>query len=129
MRSLSIGIAALALIALAPGLCEAKRIVIRENTNNKNIVVSRGDILQIVLAGNPTTGYSWQVGQLDPRIFKLLREPEYRQTQQAIGGGGFYSFELAGMAPGAAAVTLVYLRPWEKKKPPAKTFRINVMVK
>ncbi|MEQ1558122.1 MAG: protease inhibitor I42 family protein [Methyloglobulus sp.] len=44
-----------------------------ENDSGKTIELKVGDDLEVVLAGNPTTGYVWEVSSLDSTILKLIK--------------------------------------------------------
>ena len=38
------------------------------DNNNKNIVVHKGDTIEIQLDETPTTGYSWEIDKVDSQI-------------------------------------------------------------
>lgn len=73
----------------------------------------------IQLPGNPTTGYEWVVEQYTQGIVSIgestyqADQTENQTDEQIVGGGGIYSFEVAGLAPGEATVELRYYRSWE----------------
>lgn len=73
----------------------------------------------IQLPGNPTTGYEWAVEQYTEGIVSVgestyqADQSENQTDEQIVGGGGTYSFEVGGLAPGEATVELRYYRSWE----------------
>ena len=72
----------------------------------------------LTLAGNPTTGYSWQVGTDAPEVVSV--RSEYRPCaadEGLLGSGGVYEVYFIGLTPGEATVTCTYLRPWETNAP------------
>jgi len=99
--------------------------------NGKQVAVPAGAVLTIRLEGNITTGYGWQVGKLEGEALELLGKPEYVQRPHRpgmVGVGGVFVFKLKAVKPGKANMQLVYVRPWEKDKPPARTFSLDVQV-
>lgn len=99
-----------------------------ESDNGKTIELQTGQRLRLVLEANPSTGYTWELQPGDAAL-RLLGEPEYRADSEALGSGGEMSFLFAAEAPGDVALRLVYRRPFEKDKPPEKTFELTVKVK
>ena len=73
----------------------------------------------VILAGNPTTGYSW-MAQAEDETIVTVSEGEFAQDEAeegATGVGGYYRFEIAGAAEGYTTVTFVYARSWEDEAP------------
>lgn len=97
-----------------------------------SVEVPLGAVVTIRLEGNITTGYSWQTAQLAGEALESLGKPDYVEKPHApgmVGVGGVFVFKFKAVKPGKAAVRLVYLRPWEKDKPPERTFGLTVEVK
>ena len=90
------------------------------------IEVQVGESFTIVLAGNPTTGYAWQVEGIDPAVL-TASEPVYASDSDLVGSGGSYTFTFTAAAAGESEVHLVYLRPWEQVEP-IEAFTITVTV-
>ncbi len=100
--------------------------------NGKTVEVPVGAVLTIRLEGNITTGYSWQTAEIEGQALESLGKPEYLQKRHApgmVGVGGEFVFKLKAAKPGKASLKLVYVRPWEKDKPPERTFSLTVEVK
>jgi predicted secreted protein len=64
----------------------------------------------IALAGNPTTGYTWQLAA-DPRYLDLLSE-EFEPGGAAIGAGGKEAFRFHARVAGKTEIACEYRRPW-----------------
>ena len=94
----------------------------------RTIELRTGDRLSISLGGNPTTGYSWELAAVDKQVLAPLSKPGYAASSQAVGAGGVFAFEFEAIAVGHTALRLIYRRPWEKRRRPVATFRINVTV-
>lgn len=72
----------------------------------------------LTLAGNPTTGYSWQVDTDAPEVVSVRSEYRpYAADEMLLGSGGVYEVYITGLTPGEATVTCTYLRPWETDAP------------
>lgn len=91
------------------------------------VEVGVGESFSIVLEGNPTTGYSWQVESADDSVVSAA-EPEYVSESDLIGAGGIFTFTFTAAGPGETQVHLVYVRPWEQVTP-IQTFTLSVIVR
>jgi inhibitor of cysteine peptidase len=93
------------------------------------ITVKVGDIIQVVLKGNPTTGYTWtpSLSEQDASILEQMGEPGYVSDSNLIGAGGTYTYRFKALKAGEATLKLVYARVWESV-PPLETFSVTVKV-
>jgi inhibitor of cysteine peptidase len=117
--------------AAAPAAQPGNWLDIRSDDNGKRARVPLGKNILIRLPGNPTTGYTWQASGVSSAAVRMLGQPQFSAapaTQGKVGAGGTYSFKFQAVQPGAATIKLVYLRPWEKNKPPAQTFTVTLDV-
>jgi len=107
-------------------------LVLDEQADGRTVTVEVGRRITIRLAGNATTGYLWQIGELTPgRPIQSLGDPQYVPDPKAgnrVGVGGVSTFDFVGTEPGKARLRLEYRRPWEKEQPPARTFTVNFEV-
>jgi inhibitor of cysteine peptidase len=84
----------------------------------------------VTLESNPTTGYSWQVMEIDNAILVQEGDPEYKQasgTSGLVGAGGTETFRFKAVGTGETTLSLGYARPWESV-PPIQSFTIQVSV-
>jgi inhibitor of cysteine peptidase len=88
------------------------------------IQVTAGEEFSIVLAGNPTTGYTWQV-HTDGRHLELL-EQTFERGGEGVGAGGQEIFRFRALAAGETEIACEYLRPWEEERLESKCFRVTV---
>jgi inhibitor of cysteine peptidase len=98
--------------------------------NGKQISMRPGEILTLTLESNPTTGYSWQVMELDSAVLTQEGDPEYKQSSGAeglVGAGGTETFRFKAVGSSETTLELGYMRPWESV-PPVETFTIQVDV-
>ncbi len=99
-----------------------------EKDNGKTVNLSTDDPFEVVLKGNPTTGYTWELEPFDTTVVKQLGEPNYQAERQAIGAGGLYTFRFQSVADGQTTLKFIYHRTFEKEIPPIQTFELKVVV-
>ena len=98
--------------------------------NGKQITAKTGETLTLTLDSNPTTGYSWQVLEINNTILVQQGDPEYKQalgTEGLVGSGGTETFRFNAAGAGTTTLKLGYMRPWESV-PPIETFTVQVIV-
>ena len=86
--------------------------------------------MTVTLASNPTTGYGWQVVEINNTVLVQDGDPEYKQEpgmDGLVGAGGSETFRFKGAGAGRTTLTLGYMRPWESG-PPIETFAVQVLV-
>lgn len=121
--------AALIVLILTLTACGSAAVKLDEQDNGASVEVNSGERVSITLAGNPTTGYSWELVDFDEVVVEAVGEPEYKSDSKLIGGGGEYTFTLKALAPGTTTVRLVYQRSWETDLEPIEVFEVTVKVK
>jgi inhibitor of cysteine peptidase len=117
------------MLALFSG-CGTNGISLTDADNGKQITLQPGDTLTVTLESNPTTGYGWQVMELDQTVLVQDGDPEYKASSGSggsVGAGGTETFRFKAVHSGATALELGYLRSWESV-PPIETFTIQVGV-
>lgn len=91
-----------------------------------SITLAPGESFTVSLTGNPTTGYSWEVAELDAAVLET-GEPVYEVGSDLMGAGGTYTWTFTAVAAGEAQLELVYHRAWEQAEP-LETFTLEVTV-
>ncbi len=117
------------ILALFSG-CGTKGTSLTDADNGKQITVKSGDLVTLTLVSNPTTGYSWQVMEIDSVILIQDGEPEYKQSpgsEGLVGAGGTETFRFKAVGSGKTTLNLGYMRPWESVQP-TETFKVQVVV-
>ena len=109
-------------------------IKLTEADNGKAVDVKVGDLVQVILAGNPTTGYSWStsLSDKDAPVLQQQGDPVYAQQSPdstLVGGGGTFTFTFTAVAPGQVALKFGYARPWETGVATAQTYAVTITVK
>jgi inhibitor of cysteine peptidase len=105
-------------------------VVVSESNYGKSIQVFVGQKLQVRLASNPTTGYSWSVRETPAQL--QLTKSDYAadpQGKNAPGVARYQTVEFMAKSAGKGELKLGYRRPREKDTPPARTFSVTITVK
>lgn len=83
----------------------------------------------IVLAENPTTGYTWALTVDDPAVISL-KEDQYFSGghENTAGAGGVHQYVFEAKGPGSAVVSFELGQQWEggEKGAETKTYRVTV---
>lgn len=116
-------------VRVESGPADAPTYTLDEEDDGSTLTVEVGDIIDVVLEGNPTTGYGWTVdlSAEDAAILEQVGEPTYVPDSELIGAGGTFTFRFRALAVGEATLVLNYARPWESV-PPLKTFSVTIAV-
>ncbi|GAK61400.1 secreted protein-like protein [Candidatus Vecturithrix granuli] len=104
-------------------------LTLDEAKSGSIVEMTAGDVFVIVLEGNPTTGYTWELDTLDATIVQQIGEAEFTPESDAIGSGGKFTFRFQAISAGQSFLKLLYHRPWEQGTPPLNTFELMVIVK
>lgn len=91
----------------------------------QTIRLAVGETFALALAGNPTTGYTWQV-DMDGKYLELL-ERQYEPGGEAIGAGGLEVFHVRALAPGNTEIVFEYKRSWDAKGRDTKNFQLAII--
>lgn len=111
------------------GCGPAQEVKVDANANGTQVELQKAQTLVITLESNPTTGYSWEVVDLDDSILRQVGEPEFQPESEALGAPGVEILRFEAMKAGQAALKLVYRRPWEEGEEPLETFSLQVVVR
>lgn len=106
-----------------------KTYALTAKDDQSSISLRKGDFLTVSLEGNPTTGYQWQVIQLDTTILEQSGDPEFSPAAAGLGSGGVFTFRFHALKAGQTTLVLAYSRPFETATPPIQTFSLTVKVK
>ena len=129
MRYSNLSLLFLLSLLLFSGCAGAKNLVqLSEKDNDRDVFLQVGDSLEIVLEGNPTTGYMWDLGPWDRRVLEQVGEYDYKPTSDAMGSGGLYTFTFKAVGDGKTDLKWSYARPFEKNATPVKSFAVHAFV-
>lgn len=106
-----------------------KFVVFDETFNNSSVEINTGVRMELILSGNPTTGYTWNVESAGAPVLRQMGEPVYRADSddpEIAGSGGTYIWKFEVVAAGAADLKLVYRQSWDLSSPPEETFDLSI---
>jgi inhibitor of cysteine peptidase len=115
-----------------PGVDSAGEVVLTAEDNGSQVVLEQGQVLVVSLASNPTTGYRWEVVEVDEAILRQEGEVEFvvsdARDPPPPGTGGTETFRFVAEGSGETTLTMVYRRPWEEGVEPLETFSVQAAV-
>jgi inhibitor of cysteine peptidase len=97
-----------------------------KDDNGSENTVSKGDVVKITLAENPTTGYTWQ---LDTTGFEVVSDEYVPPNTTLVGAGGEHVWELKAVNTGTYKLNGIYKRSWEQQTADDTTWSATVIVK
>jgi inhibitor of cysteine peptidase len=119
----------LLMYSLSPISAAAEKISLKQTAYQQQIAMKTGDELEVILPGNPTTGYIWQKVAGAEKILVQQGDYKYTPDTKLIGSGGKFVFTFKAIAAGEIKLRFQYLRPFEKNVPPVNTFEVKVIVR
>ncbi len=128
IRTLSVLLAAALIL---PSAALAYRVVhVGRTWNRKSVILHPSDRLVVTLAGNATTGYSWSVMHVDPKVVKFVsRTYVSRSKPPTVGAGGKFILRFRAVAIGTTTLKLGYLQEGNSNAVPAKTYTLHLTVR
>lgn len=104
-------------------------IAIAEADNGREFTLSRGDTLEVSLPATSGTGYTWQAAPIADALVKQVGDMKFKIDHAMPGASGHQIFQFSVEGSGTGTLEIHYLRPWEKDSPPAKVFKILLIVR
>jgi inhibitor of cysteine peptidase len=83
-----------------------------------------GEVFEICLTENPTTGFRWNLESRGEPACILVSE-YFSRHGDAPGSQGVHHWNFNAVAPGTSTIELAYRRQWQKG-PPARTFTLGI---
>ena len=120
---------AIALVFTAPKPADAGVIAVTEADNGREFTFSRGDVIEVSLPATSGTGYTWQAAPIADALVKQVGDIQFKADRTMPGASGHQIFRFSVEASGTGALEFRYVRPWEKGTPPAKVFKILLIMK
>jgi inhibitor of cysteine peptidase len=128
MKKFSIVIIGLLVSMVLLTACGSQKVEVSADMNGQTISLNKGDRLVLSLESNPTTGFDWELQNLDESVIKLVGEPDYKTDSKLMGAAGVKTYTFEAQGSGKTSIKLVYHRSWETDVPPEKEFEIFVDV-
>jgi predicted secreted protein len=103
----------------------SKELQLSDSDNGAVVNLTRGGNLTIALAGNPSTGFSWYVGEQTGPGLELVDGPHYvppGSTLPVLGAPGTEVLTFEATKAGTIQLVLEYRRGFEPELPRARRF-------
>lgn len=116
------------------GLCcplyarQPKMIQVDRSHNEREVTLAIGEVVEISLAENRTTGFRWEL-RVKPEPPCALIKSWFEPATGPPGKGGTHRWQFQAVSSGTGEIKLEYRRPWEQGKPPGQTFKLSVRVR
>ena len=104
---------------------DRKVLQVDENSNGDQISLATGEMLEVCLSENRTTGYKWSL-ESGGDVCAVVNDKF--QPGQAAGDPGNHCWRFRAERAGSASIELSYRRTWGEEKTPARTFKLTVRV-
>lgn len=99
-----------------------------QEDSGQAVTMGVGDVLQVVLRENRSTGYLWSVVTNDEAILKTDGEPDYVVESDAAGAGGEVTYAFQAVAPGTSMLRMVNAMQQDTAVEPAEVYELTVTV-
>lgn len=106
----------------------SRALDLTEQDNGRSVSIAIGQTVSITLAGNPTTGYTWELADIDRAVLAPDPEPAFKADSSLTGAGGKFTFGFLALKTGSSAAKLSYRRLWEKDIPPLRSVELTFTV-
>ena len=108
--------------------------LVGEDARGSVVTLQVVETLEVLLAGNPTTGFQWEVAGGLNGVVAALGEPGFvvdfvESDEPLVGVGGHFLFRFVALSPGTTTLDLVYRRPFDPPEmEPERAFTVDVVV-
>ncbi len=106
-----------------------KEVSVAWSEVDQGVGLEVGDILEVVLPANPSTGYLWEVGFYNQSVLKPYGEPEFSNSSANLGAEESEKLHFEAIGEGETKLILVYQRSFENEELDQQTFELDVVVK
>lgn len=114
---------ALLLAATAPIV-----LTVGASANGRTFHLKQSGTLVIRLPANASTGYSWSIARSGAPVLRLRSHAYFAPKTNRLGAAGTYVARFTAATRGTAHVKLVYVRHTHPATPPARVYRLTVVV-
>lgn len=98
-------------------------ITIDKTSNGKKVHAQKGDVIEVRLAENSTSGYIWKIKALDEKHLNYIEEKN-EISNEAPGAGGVRIFSIKVVNKGITELQFSLCNQWENDT--ADTFKLTI---
>jgi len=95
-------------------------VEIDESNNGEQIELALGEVLAVRLESNPSTGYVWEIDELDESVIRQIGEAVFELSvpdNPPPGTGGWATYRFEAVGEGKSELRLLYHQPWTEDPP------------
>ena len=100
-------------------------LTLTDQDDGRRLAVHVGDVLELRLAENATTGYRWAPDRYDAGLLALAGATA-SYPNAAVGSGGAAVFRFRVVAAGSGTLALKYWRHWEGSGSIIRRFAVTI---
>jgi inhibitor of cysteine peptidase len=102
-------------------------LTIDQSYDGKSLDLPVGQVIELRLPENPTTGFTWHFDKDGAPACTIARSA-FTAGANRPGAGGEHAWDITAVTRGNCEIALVYRRPSDAAGAPAQTFRVIVHV-
>jgi inhibitor of cysteine peptidase len=100
---------------------------INESFSDQGIRVSVGQVIELRLKENPSTGFQWSFAADGTPSCRIVSD-RFERHQGPPGAGGVHEWQIKAVTAGTCHLRILYRRPFEPAAPPARSFTLDLQV-
>ena len=97
--------------------------------NGTQVSLEKGDFLLVSLSSNSSTGYQWEVADINTSVLQQVQVGESTYVlpeSPLIGASGIEVFRFRAVDSGTSSLKLIYKQPWSTEV--ARTYVLEVLI-
>jgi Predicted secreted protein len=103
--------------------------VITDSDKGSSVQLKFGDILEVRLRSNPTTGYSWYVHPRSTPLLRLMGQSQTQMRQPGVGRPILQVFRFQTVANGDGILLFRYVRTWERQTDNEEQYEARISIR
>ena len=124
-----VALAAILIFTLESQAVTAATRVITDADNGGSVHLRMGDILEVHLRSNPTTGYMWHVHPKSTRLLRLVGQSQTQAREPGVGRPLLQVFRFQAVAIGDGVLLLHYIRAWERQLSYEEQYSVRISIR
>jgi inhibitor of cysteine peptidase len=129
IRRHHLALAVLLLLSYGTPAAIAATRVITDADKGGSIQLKLGDVLEVRLRSNPTTGYSWYVHPRSTPLLKPAGQSQVHARQPGVGRPILQVLRFQAAAYGDGILLLHYVRAWEEPTADEEQYAVRVSIR
>lgn len=101
---------------------------LRDDAHGTTQTVRHGEEIVVRLRGNPTTGYTWYIANVEEAVLRQVGDADFDPDSDADGSGGIVTLRFEAVGRGATSLDLVYRREDEPDADASRRWQVTVVV-